>query len=135
MQTHLYLHRKNTDLPQSEYRGKYSLKHFDYELSRNVGRKGEITSGVSGGEIRIVIDGFADATLLGWFFDTFRQEDGAIVTLDEHETTFAKLQFAGASVRSYRMNYDSRVKKGVVTIIVIEAKEIVADNDLFFNNK
>ena len=48
---------------------------------------------------------------------------------------FAKLQFSGASVRSYRMNYDSRVKKGVVTIIVIEAKEIVTDNDLFFKNK
>lgn len=29
------------------------------------------------------------------------------------------------------MNYDSRVKKGVVTIIVIEAKEIATDNDLF----
>jgi hypothetical protein len=100
-----------------------------------VGRKGEITSGVCGGEIRIVIDGFADATLLGWLFDTFRKEDGAIVTLDEHETTFAKLQFSGASVKNYRMNYDSRVKKGVVTIIVIEAKEITTDNDLFFNNR
>ena len=108
MQTHLYLHKENTDLPHDEYRGKYPL---------------------------IVIDGFADATLLGWLFDTFRKEDGAIVTLDEHETTFAKLQFSGASVRSYRMNYDSRVKKGVVTIIVIEAKEIVTDNDLFFKNK
>lgn len=63
------------------------------------------------------------------------RKDGAIVTLDEHETTFAKLQFAGASVKSYRMNYDSRVKKGVVTIIVIEAKEIATDNDLFFTNK
>ena len=127
MQTHLYLHKENTDLPHDEYRGKYPLKHFDYGLSRNVGRKGEITSGLCGGEIRIVID--------GWLFDTFRKEDGAIVTLDEHETTFAKLQFSGASVRSYRMNYDSRVKKGVVTIIVIEAKEIVTDNDLFFKNK
>ena len=122
MQTHLYLHKENTDLPHDKYRGKYPLKHFDYGLSRNVGRKGDITSGLCGGEIRIVIDGF-------------RQEDGAIVTLDEHETTFAKLQFAGASVKSYRMNYDSRVKKGVVTIIVIEAKEIATDNDLFFTNK
>lgn len=100
MQTHLYLHKENTDLPHDKYRGKYPLKHFDYGLSRNVGRKGDITSGLCGGEIRIVIDGFADATLLGWLFDRFRQEDGAIVTLDEHETTFAKLQFAGASVKA-----------------------------------
>ena len=56
MQTHLYLHKENTDLPHDEYRGKYPLKHFDYGLSRNVGRKGEITSGLCGGEIRIVID-------------------------------------------------------------------------------
>lgn len=132
MQTYLYLHKENTDLPQSEYRGKYPLKHYDYSLSRTVGRKGEITSGVCGGEIRIVVDGFADATLLRWLFNTFCQEDGVIATLDEHETTLAKLQFAGASVKSYRMNYDSRVKKGVVTIIVIEAKEIETDNNLFF---
>lgn len=132
MQTYLYLHKENTDLPHDEYRGKYPLKHFDYGLSRNVGRKGEITSGVCGGEIRIVIDGFADATLLGWLFDTFRQENGAIVTLDENETTLSKLHFAGASVKSYRMNYDSRVKNGVATILVIEAKEIGTDNDLFF---
>ena len=135
MQTHLYLHKENTDLPHDKYRGKYPLKHFDYGLSRDLVRKGDITCGLCGGEIRIVIGGFADATLLGWLFDRFRQEDGAIVTLDEHETTFAKLQFAGASVKSYRMNYDSRVKKGVVTIIVIEAKEIATDNDLFFTNK
>ena len=69
MQTHLYLHKENTDLPHDKYRGKYPLKHFDYGLSRNVGRKGDITSGLCGGEIRIVIDGFADATLLGWLFD------------------------------------------------------------------
>ena len=59
MQTYLYLHKENIDLPHGVYRGKYPLKHFDYGLSRNVGRKGEITSGVCGGEIRIVIDGFA----------------------------------------------------------------------------
>lgn len=56
MQTYLYLHKENIDLPHGVYRGKYPLKHFDYGLSRNVGRKGEITSGVCGGEIRIVID-------------------------------------------------------------------------------
>lgn len=33
------------------------------------------------------------------------------------------------------MNYDLWVKKGVVIIIVIEVKEIVMDNDLFFKNK
>ena len=48
MQTYLYLHKENIDLPHGVYRGKYPLKHFDYGLSRNVGRKGEITSGVCG---------------------------------------------------------------------------------------
>lgn len=54
MPTYLYLHRENTAGPQERYRGKYPLKHFDYGLSRSVGRSGEI---------RVVIDGFADATL------------------------------------------------------------------------
>ena len=110
MQTHLYLHKENTDLPHDKYRGKYPLKHFDYGLSRNVGRKGDITSGLCGGEIRIVIDGFADATLQGWLFDRFRQEDGAIVTLDEPETNLTKLKFSGASVTSNRRKHASRDK-------------------------
>lgn len=112
MQTHLYLHKESTDIPPFQYRGKYLLKHFNYDSNRSVGRKGEITSGGCGEEIRIVIDGFADAVLLTWLFDSFRKEDGAIVILDEHETTFAKLHFSEALVRSYRINYDSHQKRG-----------------------
>ncbi|WP_455593526.1 type VI secretion system tube protein TssD [Bacteroides sp.] len=135
MQTYLYLHKENVNIPQAQYRGKYLLKHMDYELSRSVGRKGEIVSDVCGGEIRVVIDGFADSTLFGWLFDTFRKEDGEIVVLDEHEKTVSKLHFAVATARQFRLNYDSRVKEGLVTIFIIEAKEIVTDNDLFFQKK
>lgn len=135
MQTHLYLHKENVEIPQAQYRRKYSLKHIDYDLSRSVGRKGEIASDVYGGEIRIVLDGFADATLLGWLFDTFRKEDGVIVVLDEHERTVSKLHFSNATAKQFRMNYDSRVKEGLATIFIIEAKEIVTDNDLYFQKK
>ncbi len=134
MQTYLYLHKENTGLPQEQYQGKYPLRHADYELSRSVNRKGEIASGVCGGEIRIVIDGFAQAALLGWVFDSFRKANGAIETIDEHERTIAKLHFAEATAKSFRISYDSRVKNGVVTLLAIEAREIITDNDLHFEN-
>ena len=91
MQTYLYLHKENIDLPHGVYRGKYPLKHFDYGLSRNVGRKGEITSDrrMRRRRYESSLMDLLTLTLLGWLFDTFRKEDGAIVTLDEHETTFA----------------------------------------------
>lgn len=135
METYLYLHKENVGIPQTQYRGKYLLKHMDYELSRSIGRKGEIASDVCGGEIRVVIDGFADATLLKWLFDTFWKEDGAIVVLDEHERTVSKLHFSNATAKQFRMNYDSRVKEGMATILIIEAKEIVTDNDLYFQKR
>lgn len=59
MQTYLYLHKENTGIPQSQFRGRYPLRHMDYEFDRTVGRKGEATSDIRGGEIRIAIEGFA----------------------------------------------------------------------------
>lgn len=38
MQTYLYLHKENIDLPHGVYRGKYPLKHF-VTVDRNVGVK------------------------------------------------------------------------------------------------
>ena len=91
MQTYLYIHRENTAGPQERYRSTYPLKHVDYELSRAVGRKGEVLSDVQGGKIRMVIDGFADSQLMAWIFDAVRREDGAIVTVDEREKDYSAI--------------------------------------------
>lgn len=40
MQTYLYLHKENTGIPQAQFRGRYPLRHMDYELGRAVGRRG-----------------------------------------------------------------------------------------------
>lgn len=55
MQTYLYIHKEKTSGPQDRYRGKYPLKHVDYELSRAVGRKGDVISDVQGGQVREVL--------------------------------------------------------------------------------
>lgn len=135
MQTHLYIHKENVNIPQVEYRGRYVLKHVDYALSRTTNRKGEINSELKGGEIRVVIDGFADPTLLRWLFDPMLKENGEVVTLDEYSENVTKFQFSGARIRNFRMNYDSRMKNGLSTLITIDAKEIVTDNDLNFQNR
>lgn len=122
-------------MPQERYRGKYPLKHVDYELSRAVGRKGEIISDVRGGKIRIVVDGFADSLLVAWLFDPLRREDGAIVTLDESEKVVSKLHFDEAAVAKFRFNYDSRVKEGTATLLTLMVKEIATDNDLHFQGR
>lgn len=135
MQTYLYLHKENTGIPQAQFRGRYPLRHMDYEFDRTVGRKGEATSDIRGGEIRVAIEGFADHTLLRWLFDPSCKEDGEIVTLNEYEQTFAKFRFLGASAGQFRLNYDSRLKESVTTILTIRAGEIVTDNDLHFEKR
>lgn len=135
MQTYLYLHREHTSGPQERYRGKYLLKQMDYNLSRAVGRKGEIISDVQGGNIRVAINGFADAILLAWLYDSMRKEDGAIVTIDEEEKVVNKLHFSEASASTFRLNYDSRVREGAITLVTINAKEIKTDNDLYFERR
>ena len=135
MQIYLQINKKNTDLSPTENWGRYELRVVDYELDRAVTRKGEINSGIRGGRIRVVIDGFADSLLLAWLFNAFRKEDGSIVTLDENERSVEKLRFANASATSFRMNYDSRTKCGVTVMMIIEAKEIITDNDLHFECK
>lgn len=135
MQTHLYIHKENGGTPQVKYRSSYLLKHVDYALSRATNRKGEVNSELRGGEISIVIDGFADYTLLRWLLDPIIKEDGEIVTMDEHVQNISKFQFSGATIRNFRMNYDSRMKSGLSTLITIDAKEIVTDNELNFQNR
>lgn len=135
MQTYLYIHKENTSGPQERYRGIYPLKHVDYELSRAVGRKGEVLSDVQGGKIRMVIDGFADSQLMAWIFDAVCREDGAIVTVDESEKVISKLRFDGALVAKFRFNYDSRVKEGTSTLLTIAVREITTDNDLHFEGR
>lgn len=135
MQTHLYIHKENAGIPQVEYRGRYVLKHVDYALSRTTNRKGEINSEMKGGEIRVVIDGFADATILRWLFDALRKENGQVVTLDEYTQNVTKFYFSGATITKFRINYDSRMKNGLATLITILAEEIVTDNDLIFQNR
>lgn len=135
MPTYLYIHKEHPSGPQERYRGVYPLKHVDYELSRAVGRKGEVISNVQGGKIRIVVDGFADSLLMAWLFDAVRREDGVLVTVDEHEKVLSKLHFDGASVSKFRFNYDSRVKEGTSTILTIAARAIRSDNDLHFESR
>lgn len=135
MQTYLYIHKENTGIPQAQFRGRYPLRHMDYELGRAVGRRGEIASGIRGGEIRVVIDGFADKAFLRWLFGLSGKEDGEVVTLDEYEQTVAKFRFSGASVKDFRVSYDSRVKASVSTIVTIEAGEIATDRDLHFESR
>lgn len=135
MQTYLYLFKRETATPQEQYLGKYLLKHVDYDFFRAASRKGEITSDVQGGEIRVVIDGFADAALAGWIFSPYKKESGVIVTRDEEENPVTLLQFSDASLSNFRLNYDSRVKEGLATLLTIKAGEITTDNDLYFQNR
>lgn len=135
MQTYLQIKKKNTGIPQAEYWGRYELRAVDYEFSRAVGCKGEITSEVRGGKIRVAIEGFADSLLMAWLFDPIRSEGGVITTLDETNRTLSKLHFAGGKATAMRLNYDSQVKNGLVMLVTIDAREIRTDNDLYFERK
>ena len=135
METYLYIHKKSTNTSHVEYRSKYVIKHVEYVLSRETNSRGEIDSELRGGEISIVIDGFAEPAMVSWLVDPMRKECGEVVINDSFTESVSKFQFAGATLSNFRMNYDSRMKSGLSTLITIVAKEIVTDNDLNFEKR
>ena len=135
MKSYLHIHQSRTDSPQHLFRERYTLRHFDYELHRETNAKGEITSDVLGGIIRVVIDDFGDNGIFRWLFLPNMLESGEIVTTDEHERVIEKFTFAKAKAKGYKLHFDASVKTSAVSILTIEAKEITTDNDLFFEKK
>lgn len=135
MPTYLYIHPEASETPQALFRDRYPIRTFDFEFSRDVDRRGEIVSGIHGGSIRVVLEGFADANLLAWIFDPIRKESGEIRILDEFERNLGWVRFKGASVCSYRLHYDSRIKEGVTLLLAIWVKELVTDGDVYFEKK
>jgi hypothetical protein len=111
------------------------VRHFDYELHREINSKGEIVSDVLGGTIRVVIDGFGDNGLFHWLFRPDMEENGEIVVMDEYEKVIEKLTFARAKAKGYKLHFDAHVKAPAISILTIEAKEITTDNDLFFERR
>lgn len=135
MPTHLHLHPLRTDTAQRCFRSKYELRHADYELFRSMNNKGEVISEVTGGKIRVVLDGFGDEDLFVWLFDPSKRESGEIVTTVNNETVQEKLAFSGAKATGYRLHFDSNVKDSVSAVLTIEASEIATDNGLYCKEK
>ncbi|NDV64649.1 type VI secretion system tube protein TssD [Bacteroides sp. 224] len=135
MPTYLHIHKSRTDSPQNLFRERYEVRHFDYELRRETNSKGEIISDVLGGVVRVIMDGFGDNGLFHWLFRPDVEENGEIVTTDEHERIIEKFTFAKAKAKGYKLHFDASVKTSAVSILTIEAKEITTDNDLFFERK
>lgn len=132
MSTYLYIHKERTDTEQRFFRREYELRQADWELSREVNSKGEITSDVTGGRIRAVINGFGNEDLFHWLFRPDIEERGEIVTVDRHERMIEKLTFSGAKAVGYRLHYDAGTQDAVAAIVTIDAKKIVTDNDLYY---
>lgn len=135
MQTYLQIHGENTAGPQARYRAIYKLKYAEYEFHRVIGRKGEIISDIKGGIIQVGLRGFADSFLIQWIFDSFKKENGVIVTMDEQERVIEKFQFMEARAYGFRMNYDNRLKESIVTMVTLEARQIATDNEIYFQLK
>jgi hypothetical protein len=135
MPTYLNIHRARTDSHQRQFRSRYELRHMDYELNREVNHRGELISEATGGKIRVVIDGFGDDDLFHWLFRPDIEENGEIVTMDLRERVIEKFLFYKAKATSYRLHFDANTKNAVSAVVVIDAKEIETDNNLFYKRK
>lgn len=135
MPTYLYLHKENNDLPQKEFKGKCAVRNVSYELSRTVGKKGEITSDIKGGMIKLTLEGFGDELLFNWLFRPDMQKDGEVVTLDTAERVIEKFSFEKAEALKYKLEFDPENKNNVTAELTINAGVITTDNDLYYETK
>ncbi len=134
MPTYLHIQQLQTDTEQHRFREHYELRHVDYELYRETNSQGEITSEVSGGTIRIVLDDFSNNALFRWLSRQDMEENGEIVTMDG-ETVLEKFSFKRARLTGYKLHFDAHVKDSVVSILTIQAKEITVDNESLYETK
>lgn len=135
MPTFLYIYEFRTDVARGRYCSEYALRYADYELSRSVNHKGEITSDVAGGRIRVVIDGFGDENLFAWLFDPAKRMNGEVVVTDSHEKVTEKFIFSDARAVQYKLHFDANTEDAVSAIVVMEAGEIAANMDINYQSK
>lgn len=135
MPTFLYIYELLTDVAHRRYCSEYELRHADYELSRSVNHKGDITSDVAGGRIRVVIDGFGDENLFEWLFDPAKRMNGEVVVTDSHEKVMEKFIFSDARAVQYKLHFDANTEDAVSAIVVMEAGEIKTNTELHYQSK
>ncbi|MCD8031677.1 MAG: type VI secretion system needle protein Hcp [Bacteroides sp.] len=135
MPTYLHIHKLPTDTVQHHYRSRYEVRHMDYELSRSVNQKGEIISDITGGKIRMVLEGFGDEELFTWLFDALQEEDGEIVTMDPDKRVVEKFTFDRARAVQYRLRFDADSREAVSAVVTIEAGVISTEGELYYNQR
>jgi len=108
---------------------------MDYELSRSVNQKGEIVSDLTGGRIRMVLEGFGDEELFTWLFDPLKEENGEIVTLDLDKRVIEKFTFDQARAVQYRLHFDADSREAVSVVVTIEADAIQTESELYYNKR
>lgn len=133
LKTYLKLHKKSQSNMEGAFRDSFEVNYCAYELSKQIGKNGEATSVLMGGNISIVIPELPKEVLMRWLFDFRQIENGEITTHNTQNQVVEKIFFEEARLVGFKFHYESAGIQNATTTITINAQRISLGDNEFKN--
>lgn len=133
-QAYLKLNRPEKNNPAGVFKGRYELLHCDYSFVKEMGKNGEVQSGVRGGILHVALNSFPTDELFAWVFDNRRFINGEVTMREEiEERSEDKICFEQARCVSFRLHYEQGDSLNVILLLTIHAQVLKMGNTDFDN--
>lgn len=128
------LRRPNSDNVQHLYHENYDLLHCEYSLHKSVDDSGQVTHGITGGSIMVILALLPNSNILNWVFDTQKKYNGEVTIDDAHSESLEKVYFEEGRPVNFRFHYEPGTTNNVMLILKINAKRMIIGEAEFNNN-
>ena len=108
----------------------YELASFTHHFHQEIDQNGKVLSGVRGGTITVLIEGFPSQELIDWGMDSRIYHWGEVVVVDTDGNILEKIQFELGACTFFKIHYVSTGNAYCITKLMIEAKKIKAGDDV-----
>lgn len=113
----------------------YELMNFTNNFHKDVDEKGKVLSGVKGGTISILIDGFPSQELVDWGVESRIYHTGEVIVVDSDDNILEKIQFEQGACTFFKIHYKNAGKAYCATRLVIESNNVKAGANVELNRR
>jgi hypothetical protein len=134
IKAYLKLHKQSSSNSINRaFRDSFEVTYCEYELSKQLNKKGEVDSVLMGGNIRLSIPLLPDEALMHWLFDIKQIVNGEITTQNTQKEVVEKIFFKEARIVDFRFHYESMGIQNASTLITVNAQQISLGDNEFKN--
>ncbi|WP_075603033.1 type VI secretion system tube protein TssD [Saccharicrinis aurantiacus] len=128
--TYLKLHKLEKNNENGGFRDVYELSYCSYELFKHTNQKGEASSVLNAGNIKIALPILPQDPLMKWLFNSNEIENGEISSYNLNSEVIEKISFNQARIVGFRFHYESMGLQNATCVLTINAQQItLGDNE------